>query len=497
MTKKIAVAARCVVFLAILAFVLLKINDILRPKYDFTNAYWPSSTTYSRFYEMEENTIDVLFLGSSVTMNVFSPLQIYKDYGIRSFNLGSEQQSPFLSYYWLKEALRYHKPKVVVMDARFCFPYHPESPINTSEGLTRKCIDPMRLSPVKMEAVRTLCSIDKTHSELSYYLTNLRYHDRWKVLEKSDFYRGERTRSRLMGYTLGTDTHGETYQTFDPEDPEEVFEGFHALSLEYLDKIAVLCREEGIEMILVNLVGNEINDGMHNAYTAFAQKHGIDYYNFCETKLHDAVGAKFPEESILRHATPKGAVKMSQYMGRLLFEAYGVEGVRDSQWEDHLAFYANVLKMHELPYISDLETYLASLPDGDCTVFMAVKEDAQANMPDGVKAELKRLGLYTEWNEDMYRQPYMAILSSGRAIEGAKGYQGHSERFEGGRYDVLSIGYQDGNVASIKINGEEYSMNRRGLNIVVFSHYQDKVIDSVNFDTHEGAAAALRQLPEE
>ena len=81
----------------------------------------------------------------------------------------------------------------------------------------------------------------------------------------------------------------------------------------------------------------------------------------------------------------------------------------------------------------------------------------------------------------------MAILSEGRVIEGAGGYQSYSSRFEGGRYDVLSIGYQDGNVASVKINGEECSVNRRGLNIVVYSHYQDKVIDSVSFDPREGA----------
>ncbi len=484
--KKIADLVRCVVFLVILVSALWIINQILRPEYDFSNAYWPSSTTYKRFYEMEKESIDVLFLGSSVMMNVFSPLQIYKDYNIRSFNLGSEQQSPFLSYYWLKEALRFQKPKIVVMDARFCFPYHPEHPINTTEGLIRKCIDPMRLSSVKMEAVHELCRIDPQHVELSYYLTNLRYHDRWKALEKNDFYWDERTSSKLMGYTLGTDTHGETYQTFDPKNPDEVFDGFHALSVEYMDKMAVLCAQNGIEMILVSLVGNEMNDGIHNAYAAFAQRHGIDYYNFSETSLHDAIGAKFPEESILRHATPKGAIKMSQYMGRLLHETYGIEGVRDEQWEDNLSFYENVLKMHELPSIYDLETYLSSLPKGDCTIFMTVKDDAYTGMPEGAKMALKELGLYTEWNADMYRQPYMAILSEAGVVEGAGGYQSKSGRFEGGRYDVLSIGYQDGNVASVKINGEEHCMNKRGLNIVVYSHYQDKVIDSVNFDLPEG-----------
>ena len=495
MMKKIAGILRCVVFLLILVITLSTVNGSLRPKYNFFNAYWPTSTTYSQFYEMEENSIDVLFMGSSVTMNYFSPLQIYKDYGIRSFNLGGEQQSPFLSYYWLKEALRYQNPQAVVMDVRFCYPYHPEQAINTSEGLTRKAIDPMRLSPVKMELVHELCALDSGHDELSYYLTNLRYHDRWKTLEKSDFYRGEFMYSKMMGYTLGTDTHGETYQIFEPQDPVAVFDGFHALSMEYLEKIAVLCKEQEIELILVSAVGNEMNDGIHNTFTAFAEKHGIAFYNFSEKRLHDAIGAKFPEESILRHATPKGAVKISQFMGRLLAQNHGIEGVEDRQWAENLPFYENVLKMHELQFTDDLETYLSLLPEKDCTIFMTVKDDAYTGMPEGIKEELKRLGLYTEWNESMYRQPYMAILSDGKIIEGAGGYQAHSGRFIGGRYDVKSIGYSDGNVASVMIEGKECSVNRRGLNIVVYSHYQDKVIDSVNFDVQEGASA-LRMAAE-
>ena len=57
---------------------------------------------------------------------------------------------------------------------------------------------------------------------------------------------------------------------------------------------------------------------------------------------------------------------------------------------------------------------------------------------------------------------------------------------------MKSIGYSDGNVASVMIEGKECSVNRRGLNIVVYSHYQDKVIDSVNFDIQAGAPALRR-----
>ena len=176
-----------VVFLCTLFSCLYYINWLMKPKYYSCNSRWPSTETYNGFYNMKKNTIDVLFLGSSVAVNNFCPQKIYNDYGIRSYNLGSEQQSIILSYFWLKEALRYQKPKVVVLEGRFLWNWHPESPLNTTEGLTRKCIDPMRLSLLKMEAINAICEIDRKQTIISYYLNNFRFHTRWKYLGENDF----------------------------------------------------------------------------------------------------------------------------------------------------------------------------------------------------------------------------------------------------------------------------------------------------------------------
>ena len=144
MRKYLSNGIRTIAFLMILLSILYCINQVLMPKYILKNSTWPTTSSYNQFYEMEENSIDVLFLGSSVAVNAFSPQEIYNDYGIRSYNLGSEQQSIFLSYFWLKEALRFQSPEVVVLDTKFLFELHPESIINTTEGLTRKCLDPMK-----------------------------------------------------------------------------------------------------------------------------------------------------------------------------------------------------------------------------------------------------------------------------------------------------------------------------------------------------------------
>ena len=57
------------------------------------NRYYSAASTYGGFYHMRKNTVDVLFLGTSNTYCAFSPDELYRRYGIRSYNLAGSQQS--------------------------------------------------------------------------------------------------------------------------------------------------------------------------------------------------------------------------------------------------------------------------------------------------------------------------------------------------------------------------------------------------------------------
>lgn len=109
-------------FLGILATMLSGINNILMYK-SFYNSTWPTTSTFHGFYDMEGGSIDVLFLGSSHCVSAFSPQEIYDGYGLRTYNLGSEQQNLLVSYHWLREALRTQSPKAVVLETYICFDY--------------------------------------------------------------------------------------------------------------------------------------------------------------------------------------------------------------------------------------------------------------------------------------------------------------------------------------------------------------------------------------
>lgn len=487
--------AKNVLFLGILVCMLWEINQVLMPKYIYRNSTWPTTSSYNQFYQMEENTIDVLFLGSSVCVNAFSPQEIYNSCGIRSYNLGSEQQSIFLSYFWLKEALRFQSPRVVVLDTKFLFDIRPENAINTTEGLTRKCLDPMKWSVVKVEAVNELCEADKTQSRLSYYLTNIRFHSRWSSLGETDFDQLQTQNAELKGYSAIADYGPHSYAAFTPKDPNK-FEGFEPaadpLMVEYLNRTVAFCQENGIRLVLISLPGNEMNDGIHNYLSRYGSNHGVDYYNFCEEKNYGAIGAVLPEESVIGHENLWGSIKMSRYMGKMLSEVYDVAAVEDEQWERTKDFYEQLKKNCELCHISDFVQYLKAVQNPQYSVFISVREDAVTKLTEESRQALRELGLKTDWS-DKQRCSYYAVVLPGQPIlekahKEALSING-SFRDHRSVYKIVSQGYYAGKTATIEIDGIHYSKNGRGFNIVVYDNVTMKVIDKVCFDIIGGGTA--------
>ncbi|MBQ6450891.1 MAG: hypothetical protein IJJ29_03105 [Solobacterium sp.] len=469
MKKVILFIVRSILFISILLVSLFGINEILLPKYTLRNSQWPTTSTYKGFYKMKKDTVDVLFIGSSTVVNAFIPQEIYNEYGIRSYNLGSEQQSLFLSYYWLKEALRSQTPSVIVLDTRFLYNVHPEFPINTSEGLTRKCLDSMRFSSVKRDAVHEVCALDPGQSELSYYLTNLRYHDRWSSLTAADFDTSY-AEAPLKGYGPIMGLGPESYEPFTEQDPDAWME-YPEMMMEYLQKITDLCREEGIRLVLVSLPGNEMDDAANNVHKAFAKENNIDYYNLCSRQYYEEIGAVLPEENAVGHENVRGAVKTSRFIGRLLRDVYHVPSVKDDQYEQTKGFYEEVKKSAEQTLITDPADYLRKLDTDRFTVFICGKGSLHS-LPDTISKALKDLGteeIFTASANDAY----FAMIHAGDVQEKT------GEKLEvNGSFGSPKTSYtlQCDDSCTLTVNAKHHA-GGTGLQVIVYDMNLGKVID--------------------
>lgn len=138
--------------------------------------------------------------------------------------------------------------------------------------------------------------------------------------------------------------------------------------------------------------------------------------------------------------------------------------------------------------INELLEYLKVLKELDeCLIIFSIKDTAGTWLKEDIQEKLYSLGL----KENLVNQwmvGYAAVVDRGKLLFEEKSRQNGtvetSISVEEMKIDILSKPFNSGNVASVVINGKEYAMNRRGLNIVVWNLNEKKLVDSICFDTH-------------
>ncbi len=486
MVKNILFFIRALVFLMILSILIIETNYILTPKKYIDNT-WPTTSTYKGFYQMTDNSIDVLFLGSSHAASGFNPQEIYNNYGIRSYNLGCEEQNILVSYYWLKEALKSQKPKVVVLDTYMLFEYDYREPLNTSEPCTRMAIDAMKWSKVKYEAIKAICDNDKQQNFNSYIFKNIRFHNRWMNLTEQDFtYRQIEKHYELKGFVpLNNicDNISLDYQPYLDYDLLD-YETPVPLMNEYLTKINDLCAENDIKLMLVKTPSAEWSTSKHNYVRHYANINKLDFIDFNTKEVFDKSDFVYTEDmNDDGHCNIWGSKKVSLYIANKLKEAYGVgSGEHCDQWSNTNDYYQKILADCSLKYITDLNGYIDSINQERYTILMACRNDMTFCVDDDVKKAFSKLGLDLNSNEN---DSFYAAINDYNTVQQISGellkYSG-STRNKLQDFTIVSGGYNVGAQSSIKIGDVEYAQNKNGINIVIYNEDTRKVIDSVVFD---------------
>ena len=102
---------KIVAFCMLLVSILVYVDGVL--SFKFTDGI----AQVSEYYELEDETVDVLILGSSQAFCNINPVVLWEDYGISSYVLAGSAQPMWNTYYYLKEALKTQTPKLIVLDA--------------------------------------------------------------------------------------------------------------------------------------------------------------------------------------------------------------------------------------------------------------------------------------------------------------------------------------------------------------------------------------------
>lgn len=114
-------------------------------------------------------------------LNAVYPLELYKQYGMASFNLGCGAQRMSSSYYIVKQAIREQHPKLIVLDVYLAGigKDYPQEPA----GFTHYVTDALHY-PEKLEMINDVLPVNR---RLDYIYEMGAYHERWENITKDDF----------------------------------------------------------------------------------------------------------------------------------------------------------------------------------------------------------------------------------------------------------------------------------------------------------------------
>jgi len=166
---------KSIIFVMIFIILLTLVSKVLVRK---GNGF---GTDVLSFYNEPKNSLDLIFFGSSHSYATFSPQVLYNETGLKSYNFATQQQPLWITYYYMKESLKYQKPKYFVLEILMT----KETSDYMSEGVNRDAIDKMRFSLNKIEAINA--SVEDYSDRISYYLNIIKYHSRWNEINKKDF----------------------------------------------------------------------------------------------------------------------------------------------------------------------------------------------------------------------------------------------------------------------------------------------------------------------
>ena len=299
--------------LVVFCIIFTLISMLLQPKY---MTELEEGSFISQYYR-EAGGHDVIFLGDCEVYANYSPMELYRDYGITAYIRGTPQQLVWMSYYVAEETFRYETPRVLVFNVNAMRYSEP-----VSEAYNRVTIDQMRWSGSKAGMI--LASMTEEEQFLSYVFPILRYHSRFDQLTQEDFTWLFRVRDNTFnGFQLHTEIVPAGALPAERVLPDYQFGD---ICFEYLDKLRLLCGENGTELILVK--APSLYPYWYEEYDAqireYASEYGLSYYNFAE--LTEDIGLDFSEDTYDGgyHLNLSGAVKLSRYFGSILTEGHGL-----------------------------------------------------------------------------------------------------------------------------------------------------------------------------
>ena len=259
------------------------------------------------FYGETKNSLDVIAIGNSNIESSFSPMELWKQYGVTGYTCGEPFQNIFQAYNMLTEVLTCQKPKVVILDVDGVFP-----PNNQTDTFYQ--------------------FLD---SKLNHVFPLFEYHDLWKLM-----FRSKTAKASLL---QPNPSKGYLYSRADvPFSGRRPHAGYNAvvdqIINQTLDEFDCLCKENNIQLVLVYVpTAYSWNLERHDWMEEYATTHSLPFLDLNSYPNRFQIDWKNDTRDGGTHLNFSGAKRVTLYLGDYLHQHYTLPDHRAdpafSQWD--------------------------------------------------------------------------------------------------------------------------------------------------------------------
>jgi len=511
MSIRIKRIAGTIVFFLLLFSVLVYIQDLVTPNFDWPVHNRRSLKGIRSAFNEPSNSIDAVYFGTSQTFCSISPMNIYDMSGIRSYNLATTNQRVPVAYHLLKAFLRDQKPKVVVIDASGFFYTEDELQSNAKY---EEMVDSLPISRFqdKIETMSEIATLmgkpeDKKYI-LSSIITLLRYHsnyllkeeDYWEMYLK-DLYQRKGYVATFDFVPVEDDVYRQVRALLDRDDPYasdddalDKLKAALASNVPYLEKMQQMCNDIGAQLVFVKvpICMNTEHRGYwsankHDMTQALSEKMGVKFLDMC----YEDVGVDWYRDTNDggAHVNYRGTQKVTARLLKWLQEDFGLSSEQNDQWDKSWS-YQKDLFFEEMEYLKleledDLINYLQRVREGDFILLTVVSNTVGDYWSDEAQRAFEQATGSKLDLRDEENGAYLSISSHGEIIEerNDKSQCSLETTLENGlNCQLLSRQGKRTVNGFIKIDDTRYDLDLgAGIHFVVYDKKLGCVVDSVCF----------------
>lgn len=440
----------------------------------------------TKFYEEEDNTIDVLFMGSSHMFVNANTSVLWDEYGIAGYNLGGSIQPFWNTYYYLKEAYKTQSPSLIVLDVFTASTYKEDY---AKEENAVKNLFGLKLSKDKIEAVDASINED---ARADYYAQYPVYHKRYSELTKSDFVTDYKN-----DYVDANCYKGETvfFASSPIPRPEEAnvydtaIEPLSDKNEEYLRKIVSLAREHGSQIVFILTPYYVLPGEMPRINRVFeiADELSVPYINY--NLMYDEMGVDFENDySDGCHMAYWGSAKFTRNLVSFMNEHCELPDRRgQSGYESYAEMvraYKRITADYDIGRQKDCNNAISLLADdGYLTIVSAMGNYYEASNYEDVRNALLSKGI------DIGSAGTDAIcaLDNGNCVFSEGINEEYFWKIAASRFDTVSITKKAAGTPVISVNTTDYSDMDNGIEIFVYDKKLARVACDICLAVEDGS----------